>query len=117
MQLDVLREQGIKIVIDDFGTGYSSLKLLRQLTLDQIKIDRSFVANATDEKESASIIRALTHIGTSLGLEIITEGVESASQKEVLINAGCTLQQGFYFSHPLKLKDLQSYLNSKALID
>jgi diguanylate cyclase (GGDEF)-like protein len=96
-----LRECGIGIALDDFGTGYSSLTHLRQLLFDRIKIDRSFVAEVTTREECAAIVTAVIALGTTLGVSITAEGVETSEQLAVLRNAGCTEVQGYFFSRPI----------------
>lgn len=96
-----LKELGVTLSIDDFGTGYSSLSYLKQLPLDTLKIDRSFVIDAPGDSEAVSIIRAIVALGHSLNLEIIAEGVEQPAQVNFLREASVDILQGFYFSEPL----------------
>lgn len=92
-----LKNQGVKIALDDFGTGYSSLYLLRALPIDKLKIDRSFVASLTADRENATIVRALVALGNALGLEVTAEGVEDAETADALRGMGCEFAQGFLF--------------------
>jgi diguanylate cyclase (GGDEF)-like protein/PAS domain S-box-containing protein len=101
-QLGHLRSTGVRISVDDFGTGYASLQLLKQLKLDKIKIDQSFVSVVTQAKDSAAIVEAFTHLGQALGLKVVAEGVETAAQKQFLLDVGCTCFQGYLFSRPLE---------------
>jgi len=103
-----LREQGVCISIDDFGTGFSSMAYLKDLPLDFLKIDRSFVAGVHRDERNAAICRALIALGHGLGLKIIAEGVESAEQLEWLRRHGCDQAQGYYFGGPGPLADLLS---------
>ncbi|HVX82565.1 MAG TPA: EAL domain-containing protein [Devosiaceae bacterium] len=96
--LGALREAGIKIALDDFGTGATSLYHLRSFKFDAIKIDRSFVEQMQTESESAAIVRALLGLGRGLGVEIVAEGVEKESQRQMLRQEGCTTAQGFLYS-------------------
>ncbi|HEX5803305.1 MAG TPA: EAL domain-containing protein, partial [Azospira sp.] len=96
-----MKDLGVSLSIDDFGTGYSSLSYLKQLPLDTLKIDRSFVIDAPHEAEAVSIIRAIVALGHSLQLEIIAEGVEHPAQVNFLREARVDILQGFYFSQPL----------------
>jgi EAL domain-containing protein (putative c-di-GMP-specific phosphodiesterase class I) len=105
-----LRAMGIGVALDDFGTGYSSLSYLRSFPFNKIKIDQSFVRDMTANKESMSIIRAVTGLGLSLGMKTIAEGVETAEQLDRLRNEGCTEVQGFYFSHPLPAGELPTLI-------
>lgn len=92
-----LKNQGVKVALDDFGTGYSSLLLLRELPIDKIKIDRSFVAIMTSDRENETIVGALVGLGKALGLSVTAEGIEDAETAEALRAMGCGLAQGFYF--------------------
>ena len=96
-----LKSHGIGLALDDFGTGYSSLSYLRRLSLDQLKIDQSFVRNLVNDPEDAAIVRAMVELGTSLGLEVVAEGVETPAQKALLVAMGCSAFQGYLFSKPL----------------
>jgi len=96
-----LRELGISISIDDFGTGYSSLSYLKNLPVDKIKIDRSFVMDIVSDPDDAAIVDAIISIAHALNLCVIAEGVESKGQLDFLISRKCTEFQGYYFSKPL----------------
>lgn len=95
--VDELRAQGFRVAIDDFGTGASSIASLQDLAVDAIKIDRSFIAGMERDRPSAAIVTALSHLAAGLGLEIVAEGVERISQRDVLRQLGCTHLQGFLF--------------------
>jgi EAL domain-containing protein (putative c-di-GMP-specific phosphodiesterase class I) len=99
--LGALRQSGIRIALDDFGTGYSSLYHLRNFKLDKIKIDRSFIARMSADRESEAIVRALVGLGTGLCLTVTAEGVENKGQELQLIAEGCQQAQGFLFSEAL----------------
>ena len=96
-----LKNKGIRIALDDFGTGYSSLNYLRQIPLDALKIDRSFISNSLANKEDAVIIKAILGIGQNLALRIVGEGVENHEQLAFLRHQGCHEVQGYLFSRPL----------------
>ncbi|MCJ2092151.1 EAL domain-containing protein [Methylobacterium sp. J-072] len=98
--LTALRRLGIKIAMDDFGTGYSSLAHLRDLPLDRIKIDRSFVASALNDKHSMAVVRAITQMGRDMNIPTLAEGVEDAEQLEYLRTLGCDAVQGFLIGRP-----------------
>jgi diguanylate cyclase (GGDEF)-like protein len=98
--LHQLRAMGIGVALDDFGTGYSSLSYLHSFPFSKIKIDQSFVRDLMTNKESVSIIRAVTGLGKSLGIKTIAEGVETAKQLDRLRMEGCTEVQGYFFSRP-----------------
>jgi diguanylate cyclase (GGDEF)-like protein len=96
-----LRQMGFRIALDDFGTGYSSLYNIRKFALDSLKIDRSFIDGMGRERESAAIVHSIIHLGRSLGLEVIAEGVETEAQVQALRVAGCSHLQGYFFSRPV----------------
>ncbi|MCX8963043.1 bifunctional diguanylate cyclase/phosphodiesterase [Erwinia psidii] len=98
--LQKLKEIGVRIALDDFGTGYSSLSYLRSFPFDKIKIDKSFINDMKESRESLAIIRAITGMSRSLDIQITAEGVENSEQYEQLKNEGCTLFQGYYFGRP-----------------
>ncbi len=89
---------GVKFALDDFGTGYSSLGYINTFPLSKIKVDRSFVSGAHVGRKSEAIIRAVAEMGSTLGMEIVAEGLETIEQVQTVREAGCTLGQGFYFS-------------------
>ncbi|HEY3672974.1 MAG TPA: PAS domain S-box protein [Acidimicrobiia bacterium] len=96
-----LRELGVKFAVDDFGTGYSSLAYLKQLPVDCLKIDRSFIAGLPGDQHDRSITQAIITLGNSLGLTIVAEGVETVEQWIALDELGCTVGQGFLWSPPI----------------
>jgi EAL domain-containing protein (putative c-di-GMP-specific phosphodiesterase class I)/CheY-like chemotaxis protein len=96
-----LREDGVGIEIDDFGTGYSGLSYLKQLPVDGIKIDRSFISQIDTNPVDASIVSAIVAMAHSLGLNVTAEGVETTGQLEVLAAQGCDVAQGFLLSRPI----------------
>ena len=106
-----LRNRGVSIALDDFGTGYSSLTHLRQLLINRIKIDQSFVAEMTTRPECASIVSAVITLGKSLGLGITAEGVETHDQLVILRAAGCTEAQGYLFSRPKPAAEILGILS------
>jgi diguanylate cyclase (GGDEF)-like protein/PAS domain S-box-containing protein len=108
--LHELRALGVKISLDDFGTGYSSLSYLRSFPFDKIKIDRSFVNELATRKDSMAIIRAVTGLGRSLGITTTAEGVESEAQLELLRREGCTQAQGYLFSRPCPVSEVERML-------
>jgi EAL domain-containing protein (putative c-di-GMP-specific phosphodiesterase class I) len=95
--LTTLRADGVHLAIDDFGTGYSSLAALRRLPVDQLKIDRSFVAGIPEDEDAGTIAWAIVHLGHALGLQVLAEGVETAEQRSELLRFGCDLLQGHLF--------------------
>ncbi|MEA2046975.1 MAG: EAL domain-containing protein [Campylobacterota bacterium] len=105
--LEALHNLGIKIAIDDFGTGYSSLSYLKRLPIDTVKIDKSFIENLPQDEEDLTITQAIFALARSLKLEVIAEGVERVEQKEILIATGCKYIQGYYYSKPLPLQQIE----------
>ena len=108
--LNELRARGITIAIDDFGTGYSSMTYLRELPIDCIKIDRSFVALATEHGYDSTVIEALLTIGRTLELTVVAEGVETQEQLEYVRARGCQLAQGFLLARPMPIDDAEAYI-------
>lgn len=98
--LGELRSRGYRIALDDFGTGFSSLSHLRRFKLDSLKIDRSFVRDLQQSARDTSITRAIIGLANSLGLDAIAEGVENDVQRQMLLDLGCVLMQGFFFGKP-----------------
>ncbi|WP_235714573.1 sensor domain-containing protein [Neobacillus dielmonensis] len=103
-----LKKLGISIAVDDFGTGYSSLSYLKQFPIDGLKIDQSFIKDILTDAKDAAITTTIIHLGKSLGLEVIAEGVENQLQKDVLLAAGCHKIQGYYYSRPIPADELES---------
>ena len=99
--LSELRTAGVTISVDDFGTGYSSLANLRRFPIDNLKIDRSFVAKTPDDGEDCAIVEAIVGLARQLSLDVIAEGVETQAQAEYLVSRGCGMLQGYYFARPL----------------
>lgn len=105
-----LRDLGVQLAIDDFGTGYSSLSRLKQLPVDALKIDRSFVAGIGEDAEDEVLISGVTNIAAGLGLSTVAEGVETPAQAARLRALGCRLAQGYYFSGPLPSEEVPALL-------
>ena len=101
-----LKSLGFKLSLDDFGTGYSSLKLLAELPLDEVKLDRSFVIQIDSQPKYSDIICSVVHIAKSLDLQIVSEGVETQSQFKILCELGCTNFQGYLFGYPVPIEHL-----------
>jgi EAL domain-containing protein (putative c-di-GMP-specific phosphodiesterase class I) len=100
------------ISMDDFGTGYSSLSYLRSFPFDKIKIDQSFVRDLPDSADAMAIVRAVTGLGSSLGMSTTAEGVENGDQLARLRAEGCCEAQGFLFSPPRPARELPGLLRS-----
>jgi diguanylate cyclase (GGDEF)-like protein/PAS domain S-box-containing protein len=99
-RLAELRAAGVRIAVDDFGTGYSSLSYLRDLQLDVVKIDRSFVARVDERGQDATLVRSIIELGHALGLRMVAEGIERTAQLRLLTEAQCDVGQGFLFARP-----------------
>lgn len=103
-----LKKLGITIAVDDFGTGYSSLSYLKNLPLDRLKIDGSFIQNIQSETDDEVIIRAIIAVAKKLNLDVLAEGVETQNQLNFLKSQKCDEIQGFYYSKPLTVKELEN---------
>jgi EAL domain-containing protein (putative c-di-GMP-specific phosphodiesterase class I) len=107
-----LKDMGLKLVIDDFGTGYSSLSYLRQFPVTKLKIDRSFIRQVAVNPDDAAITSAILSMAKVLNLKVIAEGVENKAQLMFLIEHQCDEVQGYYFSRPLNVQDVESLLRN-----
>ncbi len=109
--LTQLKKQGVRIAIDDFGTGYSSLSYLHRFPIDILKIDRSFVEQLGKIEAGVGLARAIITLGETLGLEVVAEGIELEDQQRELIELGCVAGQGYYYSKPALLHELESSIH------
>ena len=105
-----LRTMGVQIAIDDFGTGYSSFSHLKQLPINKLKIDRSFVTHCEDDASNQAILRSLVAMAHNLGLQVIAEGVETKAEAEFLRDCKCDEAQGYFFGRPMSLESLKKRL-------
>nr|WP_255763887.1 EAL domain-containing protein [Jeotgalibaca sp. MA1X17-3] len=105
-----LKKMGILLSIDDFGKEYSSLSRLKELPVDTVKIDMSFVQDIGKNVKGESIVKAIISLASDLGLETIAEGVETKEQLEFLTNRMCTLFQGYYFYKPMPAHEIEKIL-------
>ncbi|NYH96884.1 putative bifunctional diguanylate cyclase/phosphodiesterase [Novosphingobium marinum] len=111
-----LKNQGIRVSLDDFGTGYSSLAQLRNLPFDRIKIDRSFVTNLVENKDSEAIVHAIAMLGKGLGLPITVEGIETADVLDKLRQYGDIKGQGYLYGLPLTANEARDTLSKRNLL-
>jgi len=112
-KMNAFKALGIKISIDDFGTGYSSLSYLKQLPIDQLKIDQSFVRDINLDPENTIIVETIINMGNNLGLNVIAEGVETKEQAEILKQKGCDRYQGYYYGRPVAAEELFKDIKNK----
>ena len=111
-QIELLKNEGIKIEIDDFGTGYSSLSYLRKLPVSALKIDRSFIKDVLDDEEDKNIVNAIISMAKALHKKTIAEGVEDKETVAYLKEAGVDYIQGFYFAKPMPKEALREYVEN-----
>ncbi|MGH4118152.1 sensor domain-containing protein [Clostridium sp.] len=112
--LTVIRDLGINIALDDFGTGYSSLSYLKQLPINTLKIDKSFIDNIVTNERERAIVDGIIQLAQKIGLDVIAEGAESKEQIELLQSMGCNQIQGYYYSKPLPSAEIEEkFLKSK----
>ncbi len=109
-ELGQLADLGVRIAVDDYGTGYSSLAYLHRLPANELKLDRSFVANVAADQSNSIIVRSSIAMAHSLGLSVVAEGAEDEVTCAILADAGCDAVQGYYFSPPLGRDDLLRWL-------
>jgi diguanylate cyclase len=110
-----LSDAGVQVALDDFGTGYSSLAYLKHLPVDELKIDRSFVASMATDPADAAIVQTTIDLGRRLGIAVVAEGVENAASLENLTSMGASSAQGFHISRPMTADALLPRLQTNAL--
>jgi diguanylate cyclase (GGDEF)-like protein/PAS domain S-box-containing protein len=112
--LSLLQSMGVRLSVDDFGTGYSSLTHLRELPIDEIKIDKSFVMTMTRNEADAAIVRTVIDLAHNLGKQVCAEGVEDEATWRRLTDMGCDLAQGFWIARPMSGEDLMEWLRKTS---
>jgi len=113
-KMRVLKSHSVGLSLDDFGTGYSSLSYLKQLPLDELKVDKSFVQDVLENPQDAAIARTVAALGLTMGLDVIAEGVETPGQRAFLAEIGCRGFQGYLFSKPLPAAAFERYVVERA---
>ena len=103
-----MKQKGFNISLDDFGTGYSSLSMLQDLTIDVLKIDKSFI----DKIGTSNIVKYIINMAKDFNIKTVAEGVETKEQVETLKNMGCDIAQGYYYSKPLSLEEFIKYIKN-----
>jgi EAL domain-containing protein (putative c-di-GMP-specific phosphodiesterase class I) len=99
--LEPLRALGVRVALDDFGTGYQSLAQVLDLDIDEVKLDRSLVADVAENPKSQAVVRAMAALAGSLGIDLVAEGIETRAALERLRELGCTTAQGFLLARPV----------------
>jgi diguanylate cyclase (GGDEF)-like protein/PAS domain S-box-containing protein len=112
--LSMLQSMGVRLSVDDFGTGYSSLTHLRQMPIDEIKIDKSFVTTMTENEADAAIVRTVVDLAHNLGKQVCAEGVEDQATWRMLRSLGCDLAQGFWIARPMPADELLHWLTATS---
>jgi diguanylate cyclase (GGDEF)-like protein len=107
-----LKKLGVSFSIDDFGTGYSSFSYVKRFPIDQIKIDRMFISDATVSMEDLAIVKAMIAMGKSLNFLVLAEGIETTGQLKLLQELGCDLGQGYYFARPMLAEECMQFLEA-----
>lgn len=112
--IESLDQFGVRLSIDDFGTGYSSLAYLKDLPADELKIDKSFVVDMTENESNKMIVESTIGLAHNLGLKVVAEGIESEEVCQLLTSLNCDIGQGFLFSRPLPIDNFIDLLKSSA---
>jgi EAL domain-containing protein (putative c-di-GMP-specific phosphodiesterase class I) len=105
-----LRDKGIRIAIDDFGTGYSSLSYLRQVPVDVLKIDKSFIDPMAGSPQQRSLVETIVRLAGTLGLDVVAEGIQRPEERDMLAALGCPYGQGYLFSQAMPNADVGRWL-------
>ncbi|WP_241837521.1 putative bifunctional diguanylate cyclase/phosphodiesterase [Streptomyces sp. CB02115] len=105
-----LKDLGVRIALDDFGTGFSSLRYLKEMPIDVLKIDKSFIDDITTDRQQVALVEGIVHIADTLGLQVIAEVIEDAGQRDLLACMGCRYGQGFLYARPMTARQSASLL-------
>ncbi|OTG86588.1 diguanylate cyclase [Acinetobacter sp. ANC 4558] len=117
LRFERLHQMGLNLAVDDFGTGYSSLLYLKDLAIDELKIDRAFIHDIENNKKSEIILESIINLATRLGLTVTVEGVETLMQADKLTQLGCQQLQGFLFGKPMPVKEIEQWKNDHDCIE
>ena len=109
----LLQNYGFNIEIDDFGSGYSSLNMLKDISADVLKIDMGFLRASENEAKGLDILESIITLAGKLGMKVITEGVETKKQLYMLVEMGCDIYKGYYFSKPIPVDEFEKKYNIK----
>jgi EAL domain-containing protein (putative c-di-GMP-specific phosphodiesterase class I) len=110
-----MKKERISLSLDDFGTGYSSLSMLRNVPIDELKIDKSFVDYIVYNKKDRAMVESIITMGKNLGMTVLAEGIETEQQADILQHNGCDIYQGYYFSKPLSLDMLEDFIDKHSV--
>ena len=105
--LNEFRELGYVVEMDDFGSGYSSLNMLKDMPVDVLKIDMKFLSKSKDDGKAQTILQNIINLSDDLGIDSLTEGVETENQFNMLNDMGCKLFQGYYFAKPMSVEEFE----------
>lgn len=114
--LNEFRKIGVSVALDDFGTGYSSLTYLHKLPIDVLKVDREFLVDIVDANHESYIFESIMGLAHNMGLSVIAEGIETEGQASFLRKANCDFAQGYYFSKPISVKDLEELIEGQMTV-
>ena len=106
-----LKQLGVGLAVDDFGTGYSSLSYLKRIPITVLKIDQGFVRDLVTDTDDRTLAATIIALGHGLGLLVVAEGVETAEQRQILLDQGCDLAQGYYFGRPMPAEQFADWVN------
>jgi diguanylate cyclase (GGDEF)-like protein/PAS domain S-box-containing protein len=115
IDLTALREIGLRVAIDDFGTGYSALSYLRQVPIDVVKIDKSFIDSMSSSAQQKALVEGIVGLAQTLGLQVIAEGIQRPADRDLLVEIGCPLGQGFLYSSPLSTDDVVDWVRTEKV--
>ena len=110
--LSALHELGITLSIDDFGTGYSSLAYLRNLPVEELKIDKSFVLHMTEDQQDRKIVQSIIDLAHNLEMRVVAEGIENQQTLDMLIAMGCDYGQGYYIGRPMPIDEMSPWMEA-----